>query len=96
MEYPFYGCKMKQVNARNNNKKNSVLSVRVIDSAWHVYRALTSWPVMLRRQNILSVGRETHSVSYPVTIHLLVNRKCAGDKSRKSKYRNNFSILHSF
>lgn len=21
MEYPFYGCKMKQVNARNENKK---------------------------------------------------------------------------
>lgn len=86
MKYPFYGCKMKQVNARNDNEKNSVLSVRVIDSVWHVYRALTSWPVMLRRQNILSVGRETHSVSYPVTIHLLVNRKCAGNKSHKSMF----------
>lgn len=52
MKYPFYGCKMKQVNTRNDNEKNSVLSVRVIDSVWHVYRALTSWPVMLRRQNI--------------------------------------------
>lgn len=89
MKCPFYECKMIQVNARNDNKKKEVLSVRVIDSAWPVYRALTPWPVMLRRQKILSVGRETHSVSYPVTIHLVVRSKMCGgrDNSPKSKMK---------